>query len=86
MLGIIALIYCYLLTRYSWELVMVSYTSSLRSVSTYRVLLWIPQMLLVGGAVLLTLTVIEYEIKKLIGLFSKNAVTEENDAEEGGKD
>ncbi|MCI8559633.1 MAG: TRAP transporter small permease [Dorea sp.] len=86
LLGIIALIYCYLLTRYSWELVMVSYTSSLRSVSTYRVLLWIPQMLLVGGAVLLTLTVIEYEIKKLIGLFSKNAVTEENDAEEGGKD
>lgn len=69
LLGIIALIYCYLLTRYSWELVMASYTSSLRSVSTYRVLLWIPQMLLVGGAVLLTLTVIEYEIKKLIGLF-----------------
>ncbi len=86
LLGVIALIYCYLLTRYSWELVTASYTSSLRSVSTYRVLLWIPQMILVGGSILLTLTVIEYEIKKLIGLFSENEGTKEKDAKEGGSD
>lgn len=79
-LGAIALLYCVLLIKYSWQLVMNSYTNAIRSVSTYRILLYIPQCMLVFGGVVLFLTVIEYEISKIILLFSKT------DLQKGGEE
>ncbi|SHJ56125.1 TRAP transporter small permease [Hespellia stercorisuis] len=81
-LGIVALIYCSILTKYSWQLMMKSYVNGTRSVSTYRVLLYIPQAILVFGGILLFLTLIEYEIDKIIKLFSKKTSTENGKGEE----
>lgn len=80
-LGAFALVYCGLLVKYSIQLMMASYINATRSMSTYRVLLYIPQFILVFGGILLSLTVIEYEIKAAIKLFTKDEALEEGGEE-----
>lgn len=81
-LGVLALGFAYLMTRYSIYLVMTSFVSGVRSNSTYRVLLYYPQMVIVIGSVLLLLVVIEYFGDKMIELFKPNRIEEKK---EGGE-
>ena len=86
-LGLLGLSYCYILTKYSFYLVYTSYINGTRSDSTYQIFLCYPQTVITIGAIVLTLTMIEFVVNRFIVLFGgqgKNMVGESKSLDEGG--